>query len=238
MRSLAILLWCCALPLVGCATSSTSNTARTASEQLLISQAVDDSLSRVDFGTFAGHNVFVEEKYMDSVDKNYIIGSIRHRLMMQGVRIVDKKEDSDISMEIRSGGVGTDSEKMFVGVPEVTIPGMVSIPELRMVTKESQQAAAKLGIVAYHTQSGQILGDGGVSLAQSNSNNWFILGVGPYENGTLKEEIDDSNLISAQTRDVEIPKQVAFQSSRPPGTEFSSGESGSIRFASEHNTQY
>ena len=155
--------------------------------------------------------VFLEEKYIDSVDKNYTVASIRHRLMMQGVSIADKKEDSEICLEVRSGGIGTDSSKMFLGIPEVAVPGMVTLPELRFITKESQDAAAKIGIVAYHTKSGQILGEGGVSLAQSDRNNWYVLGVGPYQNGSLKKDIEESTRQTSYSPNVKIPKQVAFQ---------------------------
>jgi len=213
MRTLLFGLCVCACMTVGCTSTNSSNTARTATEQLLISNAVDDSLSKVDFGAFAGHNVFLEEKYIESVDKNYIIASIRHRLMMQGIKVVDKKEASDICLEVRSGGVGTDSTKMFVGVPEIAIPGMLTLPEMRLVTRESQNAAAKLGVVAYHTKTGQILGNGGVSLAQSDRNNWYVMGIGPYQNGSLKQEIAEAEQQAAYTPDVEIPNQVAFQSS-------------------------
>ncbi|MDG2391444.1 MAG: hypothetical protein P8M30_19230 [Planctomycetaceae bacterium] len=238
MRALLFCLLVCATAITGCTSTATSNTARTATEQLLISNAIDDSLSNVDFGAFAGHNVFLEEKYMESVDKNYTIGSIRHRLMMQGVSIVDKKENSDICLELRSGGVGTDSSKMFLGIPEVAIPGMVTLPELRFVSKESQNAAAKLGIVAYHTKSGQILGDGGVSLAQSDRNNWYVLGIGPYENGSLKKEIADSVQQASYTPNRKMPRQVAFLPS------YSSGAGGAyddttarIRLAGEEQPQ-
>jgi hypothetical protein len=239
MRDLLLCLLVCTFACTGCTSTNTSNTARTATEQLLISNAIDDSLSNVDFGAFAGHSVFLEEKYMESVDKNYTIGSIRHRLMMQGVTIVDKKEESDICLEVRSGGVGTDSSKMFLGIPEVAIPGMVTLPELRVVTKESQNAAAKLGIVAYHTKSGQILGDGGVSLSQSDRNNWYVLGVGPYENGTLKKEIADSAQQASYTPNVKIPKQVAFQPSYSSGAGGVYNDStGRIRLAGEEKPQH
>ncbi|MBD3673503.1 MAG: hypothetical protein HUJ26_08245 [Planctomycetaceae bacterium] len=233
MRVLLFPLLACSLALIGCTSTKSSNTARTATEQLLISNAVDDSLSNVDFGAFAGHDVFLEEKYIEAVDKNYIVASIRHRLMIQGVRVVDKKEDSEICMEIRSGGVGTDSTDMFVGVPEITVPGMVTLPEVRLITKESQEAAAKLGIVAYHTKSGQILGQGGVSLAQSDRNNWFVLGVGPYQNGSLKQEIAESKQKSAYTRDIEIPNQVAFQPAYDSGSPAYGDEAARIRLAGE-----
>ena len=54
----------------GCTSSKRSDTARTGVEQMLISNAVDQSLDRVDFGAFRGARVFVDEKYIDAVDKN------------------------------------------------------------------------------------------------------------------------------------------------------------------------
>lgn len=235
-RSLFALLFLSLL--AGCATSKTSNTVRTATEQLLISNAVDESLANIDFGNFAGHNVFLEEKYMDSIDKAYILGSVRHRLMMQGVRIVDKKEESDVTIEMRSGGVGTDSSEMFVGVPEIVVPGMLTIPELRVMNRDMQQGTAKIGMVAYHTESGQVLGNGGVSLSQSDRNNWYVLGVGPYRNGSLEKEIHESKDISLQTPDVEIPRQVAFQPAHyaPAATPYTGQEAaGSVRWTSEES---
>lgn len=222
----------------GCATGKTTNTVRTATEQLLISNAVDESLANIDFGSFAGNKVFVEEKYMDSVDKAYIIGSVRHKLMMQGVHIVDKKEDSDVTIEMRSGGVGTDSSEMFVGIPQVVIPGMVTIPELRVMNRDKQQGTAKIGMVAYHTASGQVLGNGGVSLSQSERNNWYLLGVGPYRNGTIESEIKEAKAASLQTPDVEIPKQVAFQPAHYAPAPYAGTEpSGNVRLTSEQKDQ-
>lgn len=229
-RSLTALIFMSLL--AGCATGKTTNTVRTATEQLLISNAVDESLANIDFGNFAGHNVFVEEKYMDSVDKAYILGSVRHRLMMQGVRIVDKKEDSNVTIEMRSGAVGTDSSQMFVGVPEIVVPGMVTIPELRLMNKDKQQGTAKIGMVAYHTDSGQVLGNGGVSLSQSDRNNWYIFGVGPYRNGSLETEIKESKAVALRTPDVQIPRQVAFQPAHH--APYAGQEpSGSVRLTSE-----
>lgn len=237
MRVLLFALFVSAIATSGCTSTNSSNTPRTATEQLLISNAVDDSLSNIDFGAFAGHDVFLEEKYIESVDKNYIIASVRHRLMMQGVRVVDKKEGSDICLELRSGGVGTDSTDMFLGVPEISLPGLVTLPEVRFVTKESQEAAAKLGIVAYHTETGNILGEGGVSLAQSDRNNWYVLGVGPYQNGSLKEEIAEAKKKSAYTREIEIPNQVAFQPAFSSDSPAAGEAAGRIRLAGEEKSK-
>ena len=79
---------------VGCTSSVTSNTARTAKEQMLLSNAVDQSLNKVDFTPLYGQNVFVDDKYLECVDKAYVVGSIRHRVMRSGGRLVAAADES------------------------------------------------------------------------------------------------------------------------------------------------
>ena len=94
---------------MGCSSMKRSDTARTGREQLLISNAVDQSLSKCDFTAFHGAKVYVEEKYLEGVDKGYVIGSIRHRLMLNGAQIAAKPEEADVvglepTMPIRTSG--------------------------------------------------------------------------------------------------------------------------------------
>jgi hypothetical protein len=83
-----LLSTCCpllaTLMLAGCATTKTSNTPRTATEQLLISDAIDRAMSNVKFEDFRGYRVFVDDKYLEGVDKGYLMASIRHRVLTGG----------------------------------------------------------------------------------------------------------------------------------------------------------
>ena len=97
---------------VGCTNTSTSNTARTAKEQMLLSNAVDQSLDKVDFTPLYGQNVFVDDKFLECVDKSYVVGSLRHRVMRAGGVLAAAADAADVIMEVRSGGVGTDSNDM------------------------------------------------------------------------------------------------------------------------------
>ena len=207
------------LPLLlaaGCTTAKTSHTPRTAKEQLLISNSVDQALDKIDFRPFGGHRVFLEDKYLESVDKNYIVGSIRHRLLYAGSALASKAEEADIILEARSGGVGTDHQDSFVGVPELSVPGPfpISTPEVRVLSRESQTGIAKLGLVAYDAKTGTVLGSGGTSLARSDDNNWFVLGMGPYRHGSIHRETADS--LEPPGQSIPLPNQVAFD--RPQGT--------------------
>ena len=73
----------------------------------------------------------------------------------------------------------------------MAVPGPVPIefPEVRLYEKASQFATAKLGIVAYATESGQMIHDSGKSLARADDSRWSIMGVGPFQSGTVREEV-------------------------------------------------
>ena len=177
----------------GCTTTRTTNTARTGMEQLLISNAVDQTLNKVALPEVSGRKVFVDDKYLESVDKGYILGSLRQRLLTNGAHVVDAKEGSDITMEIFSGGVGTDNVESYLGVPGLTVPGMpVEIPEVRLYEKKSQFGTAKLGMVAYATTSGDMLMNSGRSLARADDSRWSVMGIGPFQEGTVREEVNRS----------------------------------------------
>lgn len=178
--------------LTGCTTTRTSDTARTAMEQLLISNAVDQSLDKFHFASLYGRKVFIEEKYLDCVDKGYLLGSIRERILVSGGSIVAKAEESDVTLEIRSGGLGTDNLEAYVGTPNISVPGImpVELPEIKFWNRKSQMGTAKIGILAYETKTGMHFAHGGQALARSDDNKWFILGIGPFQDGTVRNEVN------------------------------------------------
>lgn len=212
-----------ALAVTGCSTTKQSNTARTAREQLLISNAVDQALSKVDFAPFRGNRVFIEDKYLDCVDKGYVIGSIRHRAMLNGATVVPKAEEADLVLEARSGGLGTDLSDSFIGSPEIVLPGMITLPEVRLVTKTRQSAMAKIGLVAYDPKTHQVLGQGGVSSSISDDNNWYVLGVGPYQDGSIRNELEHAVPMRASQSYQQMPVSVAFRSPAPVSREEAPG---------------
>lgn len=196
---------------LGCSSTKQSNTARTAREQLLVSNAIDQSLSKVDFTPFQGSRVFVDDKYLECVDKGYLVGSIRHRAMANGAVVVNKIEDADVVMELRSGVIGTDMADSFLGTPEIVLPGMLTIPEVRLVNRTRQSAMAKIGLVAYDPKNMAVLGQGGVSSSQSEDNNWFVMGVGPWQSGSVRDEIRHSVPVRPNQPYQPLPVSVAFQ---------------------------
>jgi len=180
-----------ALSATGCATTSSSDTARTGMEQLLISDAIDRSIAKIDLRPLAGKSVYVDPQYLDCVDKGYVVSSLRHRVMTSGARLATKAEEADLIAEIRSGGVGTDRQESYVGTPNISLPGIspVEIPEIKFWNRDRQLATAKIGLAIYDAKTLTPLGMGGMSLARSDDSNTFLMGVGPWQNGSVKESI-------------------------------------------------
>lgn len=217
---------CLAIVVVGCTSTTTSNTSRTAKEQMLLSNAVDQSLDKVDFTPLYGQKVFVEEKYLDCVDKGYVVGSIRHRVLRAGGTLAATADDADVTMEVRSGGIGTDTTNAFVGIPEITLPGMLTLPEIRLTDRKTQYGYSKLGLVLFDAKTKTVLGDGGMSMAQADDNNWYVLGLGPWQDGSLKNDVATARRLPHGMRTNRLPTQVAFDS--PDGR-----DPGAVRYASD-----
>ena len=197
---------------IGCTTARQTNTARTAREQLLISNAVDQALAKIDFAAFQGSKVFLDDKYLECSDKGYMVGSIRHRLMISGATIAAKAEEADVAMELRSGGVGTDNADSYVGIPQIVLPGMLTLPEVKLITRGQQTALAKIGLVAYDTKTQQLLGAGGVSSSLADDTNLYVFGVGPFQSGTARKELDTTTPRRISQPNQPLPSTVAFQS--------------------------
>ena len=221
------------LVMTGCSTTKQSNTARTAREQLLISNAVDQALSKIDFSALNGQKIFLEEKYLECSDKGYVVSSIRHRAMYNGAEVVGKPEDADIVLELRSGGVGTDMSDSYVGIPEIVLPGMMTLPQVKFITRTNQSAIAKIGLMAYDAKSNHLLGSGGVSSALSDDNNWYVLGMGPYQNGTLGKDLDHSLQHTPDQPSQRLPAHVAFQA--PDNTP--DGNSNRLQLTGDENVE-
>ena len=208
----------------GCASTSSSNTSRTGMEQLLISDAIDRSLEKVDFTPMTGRSVFIETAHLDCVDKGYVVSSVRHRALAAGARLADGKDKADAIVEVRSGGVGTDRVESYIGTPAISVPGLtaIEIPEVKLWNKRKQTGTAKIGIVAYDAKSGAPLGAGGMTMARSDDSNSFLLGVGPWQSGTVREGIArglrSGRPVKPLTYDVALDQPV------DPGVRFAGGE--------------
>ncbi|HEY2826838.1 MAG TPA: DUF6655 family protein [Pirellulales bacterium] len=200
--------------LAGCATIKQSDTSRTGIEQLLISSADDRALDKYDLRAISGAKVFVDTQYLDCVDKNYILVALHERLLANHCTLVAKQEDSDVVMEVGSGGVGTDHHELFFGFPGVALPppAMVAIPKIALFERDKSMGTAKIVLVAYDTKTRVAVINAGYSLARSDHKFWQVLGVGGQESGSVQKEL------VAATSETPSAAETAEMLAQKPGT--------------------
>lgn len=237
----------CAAASLGCGTTRSSNTARTATEQLLISDAIDRTVQQVNFKPLKGQTVFFDEKPLnDVVDKNYLTSSIRQHLLASGCILKDARDQADFVVEPRVGAMGTDNHDLLFGVPAVTIPQVPlatsmpsSIPEIPFAKRRDQRGVAKLAIFAYRRETGEPVWQSGVAMAESVAKDIWLFGAGPFQRGTIYEGTrfpgtgitgDDDAETTAQVAG--ITEEAIFWKKKPEAPTPAGPQDGQVRQAS------
>jgi len=171
----------------GCGTTRWSDTARTATEQKLISNAIDDTVNAIDVSALSGQKIFFDTSHVDdSVQKMYLISTLRYHLLRNGCYLLEKKEEADYVVEARAGVVGTDRHDMLIGLPESSlgagIPGMpAALPEIALYKKTNQLGVAKIGLFAYDRTLGNLVWSSDTKVSDKLAKSVWALGVGPIQ---------------------------------------------------------
>ena len=186
----------------GCASIRTTDTARTATEQFLVSTAAIDAVDQLALGPLAGYNLFVDTssllspdfEYGGSEDKLFLIGEIRNKLLVQGARLTDDKATADIYVEVRSGALGVDRTETLLGIPSLPVyasPGNnstqvpVGIPELSIYKNLRQRGFASVAVVARWADTGELVTSTGPATGQTQRRDYWFFGIGPTTRGDI-----------------------------------------------------
>ena len=197
LRALGVLAMIVA---AGCGTTKT----RLATEQLLVSDAVDQAVADIDFGAMAGRKVFFDAQYINNikgvgfVNAEYIISSLRQQMVAADCRLQENEEDAEFVVEARVGTLGTNGHEIVYGVPAnnalssaanlvPNTPTIPTIPELALVKKDAQLGAAKIAVFAYERESRRPVWQSGISRAKSTAQDLWVFGAGPFQRGTVYE---------------------------------------------------
>ncbi len=124
-RGLLVLL--CPLLTLGCLYDRyTSNTKRSATEQLLVSTSVDRAVDAVALPEVDGRRVAVRVVGLGHIDKDYddleyVQTALEQRVLRLGGMIAKKPEAADLRMTVLVAAVGTVERHFVVGVPNFNI---------------------------------------------------------------------------------------------------------------------
>ncbi|MDX1944647.1 MAG: DUF6655 family protein [Pirellulaceae bacterium] len=183
------------LPLAGCGI----NKSRLATEQLVVSDAVDRAIANIDFGPLSGQRIYFDTKYLDDVkmgnsgNVQYVISSLRQQMAAFDCRLQEKPEDADYVVEARVGVLANDGHEVTFGIPGSAAAMTTSVllaspalptpglPELSVGRRNHQQGTAKIGIFAYDRITREPVWQAGVAKATSRARDYWVFGLGPFE---------------------------------------------------------
>ncbi len=187
-----------ALLLAGCGTTKMTDSPRAATEMLLVSQAIDLAVAKIDFTPLSGQSVFLDTTALekDVVDKGYLISVVRQQLLAHGALLQEERFRAVFVVELRSGALGTDRHSVMIGTPAVTLPSAVpglpvtSIPEIALAKKNDQRGVAKIGVFAYNRVTGRAVWQSGSVESSSQLKDTWVLGAGPFTRGTIRQRTE------------------------------------------------
>ncbi|MDQ3441826.1 MAG: hypothetical protein M3478_15900 [Planctomycetota bacterium] len=181
----------------GCATIRTTDPPRTATEQFLLSGAASRAIDQLSSESLRDRRVFLDTTYLGSSqtanEYAFLVGELRAKFLLSGIRLVPKREEAQVLVELRSGGLGIDRLEFLLGIPALYLPQAssgtssvpVATPELAIVKSTKQRGFASVAYVAYWADTGEVVAHSGPFIGRTIREDWWILGTGPRTVGNI-----------------------------------------------------
>ena len=159
---------------------------RSVGEQLLLSNSIDRALSELDLeaiGRLKGFKVYLSTVYLQTLDQEYLIGSLRDLLLSSGVLVVDDIAQAEMIVEIRSGANSLDSAAVTAGIaedqalPNPVTGAPIALPELAFFKKQNIVSLTKVALVGYHADSREHVFSSGTLLGGAYERHYQFLGL-------------------------------------------------------------
>jgi len=183
--------------LCGCATQRVTDPPRTATEQFLLSEAAIQAVAPLSFDVLHGRRVYVDDQYFSSIDKGFVLGELRAKLLLSGVQLASESKEAEIVVEVRSPGIGIDRYDSIIGIPSigagagatsaaagVPLGGFIT-PEIALVKEIRQVSFASVAYVAYWASTGEVVASSGPSVGRAYRDDWWLFGFGPRTLGNI-----------------------------------------------------
>jgi hypothetical protein len=180
----------------GCATIRVTDPPRTADEEFLENVATAMAVDQISTSVLRDRKVYVETTYLTastqpSDEHQYLLGELRSKLLLSGVRVVSRQQDAQIIMEVRSQGISNDRIEFLLGLPSTSLGGIFTgglaavTPELAIVKTTKQYGFASIAYIAYWADSGEVVASSGPFVGRTNRDDFWLFGFGPRTTGNI-----------------------------------------------------
>lgn len=184
MKKMFVSIICCAAAVCflvsGCADPRITNTGRNAVEQLLLTNAVDRSVSKLDFRMLAGEKIRIDYSNLaPQTEKNYVQAILEARVAAAGAIIALKADEAKYVLRPVCATLATEDSKIMFGTPQlpVPIPDMslsLVIPELPLFKRINRYGHCKLAVEILEAKTNKQARVVGPAISSSIYTNWVI----------------------------------------------------------------
>lgn len=186
------------LLLAACSLTRESNPARTATEELLISTAIDRAVEGLKLDIPKGTSVYLDTSNFEGTDSKYAVSSIAERVLLAGGDLTPDRSKADMVVAVRSGALSTDSDGFLLGIPATGVPvpltGTVNLPEVALLKRAETRGVAKFAASLYDAKTGALKSVSGASYGFSHRTHWVVLLAGWTKDDTLPHSIDPESI--------------------------------------------
>jgi hypothetical protein len=144
----------------GCSTTYRIKVPRTASEQIISTEAIDRALAQITWPAVAGQKLVVQVGGpQESLDRDYLYRSVEIKIAERGGVVVDKEDEADSELNVLVGAVGIDVDGRFFGLRGTNGSSLIpfTIPELAFYKTVRLDGFAKTEIALLDHKTGGVL---------------------------------------------------------------------------------
>jgi len=161
-----------ALVATACSSVRESSPERTATEQLLISTAIDRAADKLNLEIPPGTRVFLDAGGLEGPDARYAASVVKDRILRSGAHIALLRNEADAVVELRAGALSIDDGQTLVGVPNFDVPiplaGPMAFPEVPFYKQKERKGVAKLAATSYWVSDGRLIDSTGPQFGYSH----------------------------------------------------------------------
>ena len=174
---------------------------------MIAGDAVDRTISQIDFRVLIGKKVYLDTQYVNKtvpgvgfVTSEYIISSLRQKMMCDGLLLEEKADEADFIVEMRMAPLGADGHEIIYGMPAnnyLNIAASVA-PTAPVARRNRHRACPRFPLpkrtirwppprlpCSHTTGEREPIWQSGLSQSRSIVADRWFLGAGPYHKGSI-----------------------------------------------------
>jgi hypothetical protein len=227
----------------GCTTIRITDPDHTADELYLENVASKLAVDQVSATVLRDRKVYLDTTYLTAAtqpsdQQQFLVGELRAKLLLTGVRLTPYRKDAEIIMELRSQGTSVNHLEFLLGIPASSVGGIFTggiaaqTPELSIIKRTQQHGYSSVAFIAYWADTGEVVAASGPFVGRTERDDYWFFGVGPQtignvppaepapvEGGNIPEDTGANQKKSPAAKPAAKPPKPTYYTQPPAGAE-------------------